>query len=1352
MSIKLFLEGKVMSQSYSIGLDIGTNSVGWAVTKENHDLVKRRMKVMGNTNHKAIKKNFWGVRLFDEGKTAADRRMKRTTRRRYTRRKNRLNVLQKTFDSEMSLLDPTFFDRLGESFYVPKDKTYSAYPVFATLDEEKAYHKAYPTIYHLRKELVDNKEQADLRLVYLALAHITKYRGHFLIDGKLDVENSSVEETWSTFLIAYNEALNTEDVEGAFSSVSNDIAIDKIASQPVSKTQKFDEIMSCFPEEKKNGFFAQFVKLIVGNQANFKQSFKLNEDSKLEFSKDDYEDNLSEVLEKIGDGYADVLLAARNVYEAIQLSDILSTRDENTKAKLSSSMIERYSDHKEDLERLKEYMKAHQPKDYYPMFKDEKKDGYAGYIDGKTTEENFYKFLKKTLVKNAETEPFLEKIEREDFLRKQRTFDNGVIPHQVHVGEFKAILNNQEKYYPFLKEEREKLISNVTFRIPYYVGPLAQKDNKGEFAWLVRRSEEAITPLNFSDVVDEKASATKFIERMTNFDTYLPTERVLPQHSLIYQRYMVFNELTKVSFEDDSGHVYNLSGAEKIDIFNDLFKVKKRITATDLIDYLENKHQYHGVKIVRGLDEGRFNATYSTYIDFVSKHVDKSVLDDPRHEDDFEEIIKILTIFEDRPMIREQLAKYDDILSTQALKKLEKRHFTGWGRLSRKLLVGIKDQETKKTIMDFLITDDGGKKHINRNFMQLINDPALSFKDEIAQAQQETDMSDLDKVVSELPGSPAIKKGILQSLKIVEEIVEIMGYNPSNIVVEMARENQRTNRTQTRYKQLEKMLKELKSKILEEHPTDNQALRNDRLYLYYLQNGRDMYTGQELDIHKLEHYDIDHIIPQSFIVDNSIDNLVLVSSKENRGKSDDVPSQKVIDKNIGFWNQLVKAKLMSDRKYANLTKGALTDADKEGFIRRQLVETRQITKHVAQILDSRFNTEKDEKGQIIRDVPILTLKSSLTSQFRQQFNIYKVREINDYHHAHDAYLNTVVGNTLLKAYPKLRAEFVYGEFSSTRLKSRMTATDKKNFYGNIMSIFKKEESINAETGEVYWSKRDITQVKKVIGYNQMNIVKKVEKQKGQFTNESIMPKSDSKKLIPRKTKGREWSTESYGGVISPTIVYSVFIEYKKGKKEVVTNDVIGIPLMDQRDYENNRLDYLETKGFLEARVLFELPKYSLFEMNDGKKRLLSSAGELQKGNQLVLPEKLVKILYYSNQVAQGRDSYLEYLEGYEDNYDQILDIVKLFSEKYILAQSNLNKIESLYFNNKNSPIKEKAESMINLLRFTQMGAPAEFKFFGENIPRKRYTGKSDMTELFDATLIYQSITGLYETRMKVSDM
>ena len=44
--------------NYYLGLDIGTNSVGWAVTDENYNI--ERFK----------KKNMWGIRLFDEAKTA----------------------------------------------------------------------------------------------------------------------------------------------------------------------------------------------------------------------------------------------------------------------------------------------------------------------------------------------------------------------------------------------------------------------------------------------------------------------------------------------------------------------------------------------------------------------------------------------------------------------------------------------------------------------------------------------------------------------------------------------------------------------------------------------------------------------------------------------------------------------------------------------------------------------------------------------------------------------------------------------------------------------------------------------------------------------------------------------------------------------------------------------------------------------------------------------------------------------------------------------------------------------------------------------------------------------------------
>ncbi|MGH2128928.1 CRISPR-associated endonuclease Cas9 REC1/REC2 domain-containing protein, partial [Enterococcus faecalis] len=71
-------------------------------------------------------------------------------------------------------------------------------------------------------------------------------------------------------------------------------------------------------------------------------------------------------------------------------------------------------------------------------------------------------------------EYFIEKIAQENFLRKHRTFDNGVIPHQIHLAELQPIIHRQAAYYPFLKDNQEKIEQLVTFRIPYYVGPLSK--------------------------------------------------------------------------------------------------------------------------------------------------------------------------------------------------------------------------------------------------------------------------------------------------------------------------------------------------------------------------------------------------------------------------------------------------------------------------------------------------------------------------------------------------------------------------------------------------------------------------------------------------------------------------------------------------------------------------------------------------------------------------------------------------------------------------------------------------------------------------------------------------------------
>ena len=93
-------------KKYNIGLDIGTTSVGWAVVDdENFKIIRKGNKAL------------WGVRLFEEAKTAEERRNFRSTRRRYDRRRYRIKLLQEEFCDEINKVDKDFFQKLQESKY-----------------------------------------------------------------------------------------------------------------------------------------------------------------------------------------------------------------------------------------------------------------------------------------------------------------------------------------------------------------------------------------------------------------------------------------------------------------------------------------------------------------------------------------------------------------------------------------------------------------------------------------------------------------------------------------------------------------------------------------------------------------------------------------------------------------------------------------------------------------------------------------------------------------------------------------------------------------------------------------------------------------------------------------------------------------------------------------------------------------------------------------------------------------------------------------------------------------------------------------------------------------------------------
>ncbi len=101
-------------------------------------------------------------------------------------------------------------------------------------------------------------------------------------------------------------------------------------------------------------------------------------------------------------------------------------------------------------------------------------------------------------------------------------------------------------------------------------------------------------------------------------------------------------------------------------------------------------------------------------------------------------------------------------------KKLVKKHYTGWGRLLS-LINGIRDKKTNKTILDYLIDDDDFPYNRNRNFMQLINDDSLSFKEELANELALAGNQSLLEVVDRFCGAAQQSKKVsgkhLRSLK-----------------------------------------------------------------------------------------------------------------------------------------------------------------------------------------------------------------------------------------------------------------------------------------------------------------------------------------------------------------------------------------------------------------------------------------------------------------------------------------------------------------------------------------------------------------------------------------------------------
>ena len=94
------------------------------------------------------------------------------------------------------------------------------------------------------------------------------------------------------------------------------------------------------------------------------------------------------------------------------------------------------------------------------------------------------------------------------------------------------------------------------------------------------------------------------------------------------------------------------------------------------------------------------------------------------------------------------------------------------------------------------------------NFMQILHNKKYKFQEKIDEINNKKTTSKLSyELVQNLVTSPATKRGIYQSLKIVDEIVGFMGYEPKYISLEMARGDEKKERKDSRKENFLKYIK-----------------------------------------------------------------------------------------------------------------------------------------------------------------------------------------------------------------------------------------------------------------------------------------------------------------------------------------------------------------------------------------------------------------------------------------------------------------------------------------------------------------------------------------------------------------
>lgn len=1351
-----------MNNKFYIGLDIGTNSVGWCVTDEDYNIARLKGKTA------------FGSYIFSEAEDCKQRRQFRANKRRINRRKYRIYLLNLLFSEEINKVDKTFFLRLSNSTFNFEDKDKridSKYLLFKDKEKEVDFYKKYPTIWHLRNALIKDDADAfsDIRNLYLAIHHIIKYRGNFLKEGvEIDCDNfdvNKIDELNVTFKQLYLEKeeceFDSDIVLGSFKEEFEGIYFD----DELSKKEKQSKIKALFEKTSLTKYVDLFAALSTGGKYSLSKIFDDELDIKEIQFNDSFDENVDFFKGLFGESFK-IVEIAKEINDFVIIHNLIG---ENLC--LSESMIDVYETHKKDLKLFKDIViqidkanKVSREEDrlYHLVFKDKNNSSnYAYFVkqtgNGNPQIETFNKFVIKEilekyekLIKKESYDYIYKKCVNNEFLSKISITSTSLIPHQLHLNELRIILNNSVKHYPEIGKISSKIEKLFLFRVPFYYGPL---DDRSKYSNIVRKSNEIITPWNFHDssIIDDTKTRIKFMNRLINNCQYLIGAKVLPKSSLIYEDYMIYDRINNLIINGAK-----VAKNEKKDIYNYIIG-RNKTTVANLKKFLSKTKNINEADIaISGISEdvpfvGSSHNSLAKYFDLDSRL------------DEVDEYIKLATIYaDDKRALKDILSNDYKKLSLEQKKAILNLPTNKWASVSREFLTRrfyIDDNGEAFSIIELM-------KNTLENFQQIFNNPTYNFKNSIAEynfekSGEETESDRIDNILENTPS--LFRRSINKTLALLDDIKKASKQDPSKIFIEVTRENDEKKKRKTtlsRGKETDQFLKdslkkeidnELKTRVkdlisqLNNEEIFDSKIKSKHIYLYFKQLGFDLYTGQRIDLNDVinsDRYDLDHIIPQSLIKDDSLDNLVLVDREYNqRVKSNIYPLPQSIfnEKNVKIWTMLHKMNAISDKKYNNLTRRTeITLEELEEFVQRQINIVNYSNIALRDILNIKYPKAK-----------IVFSKAQYPHLLREEYEIVKNRDLNDAHHAVDAYLNVVSGDILTKEFNDVRKRYIEKKSGEERTfnMDNVLLKNCRNFKERIVHNSLRHDALVTYANEYI----DGAMYKQTIYSGGAN----------------------NGKLIPIHTDPNNPMNNvcKYGGYDQLVTCFLIPVSYKEGKKEY--KKLMGYKLLDLKLYGASKEEiektlvakYLNGK-ITEIKIGNPIYYNQKVKYGNGIYCIYTKGDQLNLKNayQSYLDNKYLAYLKYASKYS-GR------IQNLETEYLKVYTDLKQKNEFVISKEKNLEIFDAFIELSKNKRFNDcnylvgfrniEKEFFANMAISEQIGCLNEIiKLFSNKARYSRYRdyfgikGENIFTTSLnvsgvDISVIYESPSGLFNKIVKL---